>query len=206
MTDQTVYVVDDDDAVRDALLTLIGSLGLCGKGYASADAFLDDVAPDGVSCLITDVWMPGTDGMTLQRVLHERQIDIPLIAISAHGDIPMAVEMVRRGAVDFIEKPFRNGDIIARVREALARSAQSVAASKHSEETLSRLATLTPREKQVLGELLDGASNKVVARRLDLSPRTVETHRAHILHKMHVDSVTALLILLKQHRISPDTP
>lgn len=201
-----VFIIDDDAAVRDALLVLVESVGLEAIAFDSADAFLADPLPPIPACLVTDVCLPGTDGMALQQLLNERQTQIPLIAMSAHGDIPMAVEMVRLGAVDFIEKPFRNQTMLSRIREALATARQWHAEASQRVAVGNRLASLTPRETQVLELLLDGSSNKVIARRLALSHRTVETHRAHILHKMQADSVTSLMVMLRHHCPTPDTP
>lgn len=206
MTGGTVCIVDDDAAVRDALVILVRSVGLHAVAFDSADALLTSRFPPPPVCLVTDICLPGTDGMTLQRILDERGERVPLIAISAHGDIPMAVEMVHLGAVDFIEKPFRNQAMLKRIHEALALSKRWQSEAKRRAALDARLNSLTPRESQVLEQLLGGGSNKVIARRLALSPRTVETHRAHILQKMQVDSVTALVVLLGAQRITPDTP
>lgn len=196
MAPKEVFIIDDDPAVRDALLTLVESVGLHGTCFADADAFLVASPPAYAGCLITDVCLPGTDGVQLQRLLIERGMDMPLIAISAHGDIPMAVEMVRHGAVDFIEKPFRNHVLLERIREALA-IAEKRQTEQSARTTLSaRLGSLTPREKDIPPLLIEGASNKLIARQLSLRPRTVETHRANILRKTQTDSVTALARLL----------
>lgn len=197
MDDLKVFIIDDDPAVRDALLTLADSIGLNASTFASADAFLAAFQDDQAGCLITDICLPGTDGMQLQQILSEREIDLPIIAMSAHGDIAMAVEMVRRGAIDFIEKPFRNHLVLGRIHEALeiAREQSRLRAGRNL--LRGRIDSLTPREKQVLPLLLDGESNKQTARLLQLSPRTVETHRANILRKMQADSITALAQMLK---------
>lgn len=192
MNGRHVFIVDDDPAVRDALVTLVESVGLKARCYPSADAFLADYTADLPGCLITDICLPGTDGMRLQQALAERDIRIPLIAMSAHGDIPMAVEIVRRGAIDFIEKPFRNHVMLSRIHEALERDAQQRRERLMQSELHERLRSLTPRERQVLPLLVDGLSNKRIAARLQLSPRTIESHRASILRKMQADSATAL--------------
>ena len=200
MIGQRVFIIDDDPAVRDALLTLVESVGLKAACFDNADAFLAAYSPGSVGCIVTDVCLPGTDGMTLQAVLAERDIDMPLIAMSAHGDIAMAVEMVRHGAIDFIEKPFRNHTMLARIREAIAIAEQRHERRLAMVDVEARLSTLTPRERDILPELLDGSSSKHIARRLTLSPRTVEAHRANILHKMQVESVTALAVLIQNYR------
>ncbi len=201
-----VYIVEDDAAVRDALVTLVRSVGLNAIAFDSADAFLDAMPRERVACILTDICMPGTDGMTLQRVLNDKGIDIPLIAISAHGDIAMAVEMVKRGAIDFIEKPFRNQVVLDRIREALQVAEAQNKDSMRQRGVVARLESLTPREHEVMSELIEGVSNKAIARRLSLSPRTVETHRAHILRKMEVESVTALVVLLKRVGVLDNAP
>ncbi|AKH19254.1 response regulator transcription factor [Sedimenticola thiotaurini] len=192
MTEQRVFIIDDDPAVRDALVTLVESVGLTAEDYASADEFLDSYSNETPGCLITDICLPGMDGLQLQQVLQERDIQLPLIAISAHGDIAMAVKMVRRNAIDFIEKPFRNHIMLQRIHEALDIDHQQRLQRARDEKLKARLSLLTPREKQTLNLLLDGKSNKIIAAELSLSPRTVEAHRANILKKMHADSVTAL--------------
>ena len=187
-----VYVVDDDAAVRDALRTLIASVGLTAHCFDSADAFLSVYRPDLPGCLVTDICLPGTDGIQLQRLMIERGIELPLIAMSAHGDIAMAVEMVRRGALDFIEKPFRNHLMLQRIHEALDRDTRQRRERARRAGLQQSLQRLTPRERDILPLLLEGLSNKHIARALELSPRTVETHRANLLKKMQVESVTAL--------------
>jgi len=189
---QQVFIIDDDPAVRDALVTLVESVGLIAGCFATADDFLSSYSNEIPGCLITDICLPGMDGIQLQRVLQERKINLPLIAMSAHGDIAMAVKMVRRNAIDFIEKPFRNHVMLQRIHEALEIDRQQRLLHAEDDKLRSRLSLLTPRERQALPLLLDGKSNKIIARELALSPRTVESHRASILKKMDVDSVTAL--------------
>ena len=192
MTNQRVFIIDDDPAVRDALVTLVESVGLNAEEFASADAFLTHYNHATPGCLITDICLPGMDGIQLQQVLKERQISLPLIAISAHGDIAMAVKMVRKNAIDFIEKPFRNHVMLQRIHEALEIDKQQRQLRANEETRRARLDRLTPRERETLTLLLDGKSNKIIARELSISPRTIETHRANILRKMQADSVTAL--------------
>jgi two-component system response regulator FixJ len=202
-----VYIIDDDASVRDALRTLVESVGLEARSFASADEFLDsdwqELMP---GCVITDICLPGTTGIQLQQELLRRQIDWPIIAMSAHGDIPMAVEMLRRGAIDFIEKPFRNHLMLQRIDEALNRYQQQQEKRQAFEAVTARLQNLTPRERDVLPLLLSGESNKHVARLLSLSPRTVEIHRANILKKFEVRSVTELSGLLSVLNIEKNLP
>ncbi len=192
MTSQRVFIIDDDPAVRDALVTLVESVGLVAEHYSSADAFLSHYNTDTPGCLITDICLPGMDGIQLQQVLKERAINLPLIAISAHGDIAMAVKMVRGNAIDFIEKPFRNHVMLQRIHEALDIDYQQRQKRRQAAKLHKQLDQLTPREKETLRFLLEGKSNKVIARELSISPRTIETYRANILRKMQAESVTAL--------------
>ena len=192
MINQRVFIIDDDPAVRDALVTLVESVGLHAEHFSTADDFLSSYTDETPGCLITDICLPGMDGIQLQDVLQERDINLPLIAISAHGDIAMAVKMIRRNAIDFIEKPFRNHIMLQRINEALEIDRQQRQVCAEDEQLRARISLLTPREKETLILLLDGKSNKVIARELSLSPRTIECHRANILKKMHAESVTAL--------------
>lgn len=199
MNEPCVYIVDDDPGVLDALHTLVDSVGLSVVCCKSANEFLTAYTDSAPSCLITDICLPGMDGMQLQQHLKEYNINLPLIAISAHGDIAMAVEMVRRGAIDFIEKPFRNHVILKRIHEALDYDAERRKEETEHNTIKKSLCTLTPRENDILALLLTGLSNKVIAKELNLSPRTVETHRANILKKMNVDSVTNLVKVMSSH-------
>src|SRR6056297_965616 len=199
MTDeQSVFIVDDDDAVRDALGMLVRSIKLKAREFASAEEFLDAYDPDQPGCLITDVCLPGTDGLGLQQILKERNISIPIIVISGHGDIPMSVHMVREGALDFLEKPFKNHHVLQRIREALHHDARRREQARSTADIRERYTSLTPREKQVADLLVEGAPNKVIASRLNLSTRTVEAHRATVMRKMGVRSAPALTLRLMQ--------
>lgn len=205
--EQCVFIVDDDDAVRDALRMLVRSMNLESREFSSADAFLEAYDPDQPGCLITDVFLPGTDGMGLQRILKEKKISIPIIVISGHGDIPMSVHMVREGALDFLEKPFRNHHVLQRIQEALQRDAEQRSQARVSAEVRDRYEGLTPREKEVARLLIEGVPNKVIAARLNLSSRTVEGHRATVMRKMGVRSAPALtqkLMLLPEMAPRPE--
>lgn len=199
MTDeQCVFIVDDDDAVRDALRMLVRSIKLKAREFASAEEFLDAYDPDQPGCLITDVCLPGTDGLGLQKILKERNISIPIIVISGHGDIPMSVHMVREGALDFLEKPFKNHHVLQRIKEALDHDSRRREQARSTADIRKRYTSLTPREKQVADLLVEGAPNKVIASRLNLSTRTVEAHRATVMRKMGVRSAPALTLRLMQ--------
>jgi two-component system response regulator FixJ len=191
-TGPCVFVVDDDGSVRDALQVLVQSAGLSFRGFASAEEFLEHYHPGQPGCLITDVCLPGTDGLCLQQILKERGIAIPIIVISGHGDIPMSVRMIREGALDFLEKPFRNHHMLQRVREALEEDARRRAEARAKAAVLERYRSLTPREREIAHLLMEGVPNKVIAAQLDLSTRTVEGHRATILRKMEVRSTATL--------------
>lgn len=193
MTEAIVHVVDDEPDVRDALRLLIRSMGHNVKTYPSALDFLQHCAPEQPGCLVLDVRLPGMSGLELQRQLNERRIRIPIIFISGHGDIPMAVRAVQAGAVDFLEKPFSDQDLLDRIEQALARDRDLRSQAEESADVAARLATLTPRELEVLQLLMEGAVNKIIARQLDVSVRTVEIHRARVLHKMGVDNVSQLV-------------
>lgn len=191
-----VLVVDDDEAVRGSLKLLLKSAGLMARAYPSAAEFLaahDDGQP---GCLLLDVRMPGMSGLELQDELNRRGAIIPVIFITGHGDVPMAVEAMRRGAMDFLQKPFRDEDLIDRVNRALARDRDNRAQLEARDAIRGRLARLTPRESQVLRLLAAGKSNKQMAGDLGVSQRTVEIHRAHLMHKTEATSVAQLVRML----------
>lgn len=188
-----VHVVDDDEAVRSSLKLLLKSAGLAACAYASAAEFLaayDDGQP---GCLVLDIRMPGMSGLELQDELDRRGAIIPVIFITGHGDVPMAVEAMRRGAMDFLQKPFRDEDLIDRVNNALARDRDNRAQLESRDAIRTRLSRLTPREMQVLRLLTIGKSNKQMAGELGVSQRTVEIHRAHLMHKTEASSVAQLV-------------
>ena len=202
MNETCVYIVDDDPAVRDALSILVRSLHFNPEQYDSADTFLTHYDPNQPGCLITDVCLPGIDGPTLQQYLIQAGDKRPIIVISGHGDIPLAVKMVRLGAIDFIEKPFRNHTVLNRIQEAVKLDRQQRNRIRDERDCLQHYQQLTPREKEVLEHLIEGTPNKVIAAKIAISPRTVETHRANILRKMQVDSVTCLTQKITRLRLS----
>lgn len=185
----TVFVVDDDEAVRRALELLIRSEGLPVDTFASADEFLSCYSPNQPGCLILDVRMPGTSGLDLQEMLLARKITIPVIIITGHGDVAMAVGAVKKGAVDFLQKPFDDQVLLERVRQALELDAEKREAATRQAEFEARLARLTPREREVLELLIAGKGNKEVALQLGLSRKTVDIHRSHVMMKLGVDSL-----------------
>lgn len=200
MTEETglVYIVDDDEAVREGLTMLFRSVSLNARAYATADAFLEAFDPDRPGCIVCDVRMPGMSGLQLQERLADLDTDIPLIFITGHGDVPMAVTAMRDGAVDFLQKPFNEDQLLERVQEGLARHRESCAAHRRRRDIRDRYDTLTEREREVMAHLLRGAANKVIAIELDISPRTVELHRARVLSKMEVRTLTDLLRLAEE--------
>jgi two-component system response regulator DctR len=193
-----LHIVDDEDVIRDALSFLAASRGIKAHGYASAQGFLDKVGkhldPDG-DCVLLDVRMPGLNGVGVFNQLGVRGLTarVPVIFVTGHGDVPMAVDTLKRGAFDFFEKPFNDNALMDRVEEALAVSRQAGAAAA----VQIRLASLSSREREVLDLILTGKMNKVVADQLGISMRTVEVHRAHILDKMQVKTAVELAGLLK---------
>ncbi len=196
-----VYVVDDDDAIRDSLMMLLRSIGLAGQSYASATDFLDAYDPKQHSCLITDIRMPGMSGLDLQRELREHGAPIPIILITGHGDVPMAVEAMKEGALDFIEKPFRDQELLDRVQQALTWDDDHRSKNLEALSIQERLATLTPRESEVMDLVVQGHANKVIAQDLGVSQRTVEIHRARVMEKMNMRSLAALVRAIEKTRI-----
>ena len=188
-----VFVVDDDEAVRNSLRLLLKSVGLAAAALPTAQEFLTTYRPDQPGCLILDVRMPGMSGIELQQQLNLRGAVIPVIFISGHGDIPMAVEAMQQGAFDFLQKPFRDQDLIDRIQRALAKDQTYRAELKERARIHERLASLTPREREVLTLVTRGKPNKVMAGDLGVSQRTVEIHRARVMEKMGAASLAQLV-------------
>jgi two-component system response regulator FixJ len=191
--ESTVHVIDDDEALRDSLTFLLRTARLDVLSYPSATAFLEALPEANLSCVITDVRMPGMSGIDLLRRLRERKISVPVIVITGHGDIPLAVEAMRIGAIDFLEKPFDDEVLIASVKAALRQKEGE--AKRHGEraEIEGRLAALSNRERDVLGGLVAGRANKQIAFDLGISPRTVEIYRANLMSKMQAGSLSDLV-------------
>jgi FixJ family two-component response regulator len=189
----TIFVVDDDSAVRDALKLLLRSVGQAVETYGSAQEFLDAYSEDRPGCLVLDIRMPGMSGLELQQKLNEKHSILPIIFITGHGDVPMAVEAMQAGAVDFIQKPFRDQDLIDRINQALEKDSSNRAALGERNDIRRRLETLTPREREVLDLVVHGKANKVIAGDLKLSQRTVEIHRARVMEKMQASSLAHLV-------------
>jgi two-component system response regulator DctR len=208
-----VYLVDDEDVVREALAWLLRSRRLLSEGFASAEAFealLDEQAapgrpswPAAPSCLLLDVRMPGTSGLALFERLAERGLlqTLPVIFLTGHGDVPTAVSSVKRGAFDFVEKPFSDNALVDRVEQALASSAEAIQRRRAKERVERALAELTERENEVMHLVIEGRPNKLIADALGISVRTVEVHRARVFEKMEVKSAVELANLLRENGV-----
>jgi two-component system response regulator FixJ len=190
-----VYVVDDDDAVRDSLALLLEAAGLRVEAFAGAADALAHCRNERPACVITDVRMPDIDGLELQRRLTQLHAQLPVIVITGHGDVPLAVQAMKAGAVDFIEKPFSDDVILASIEAALARGRRGAGSAAIAGKFGDRLVRLTPRERDVFHQLIVGHPNKVIAYNLGISARTVEIHRARVMEKMEVRSLPELVRL-----------
>jgi two-component system response regulator FixJ len=189
----TVFIVDDDAAIRIAMAALMESVNLEHEIFDSADEFLEKVADQRPGCLVLDIRMPGLGGLELQEELIKRKNTLPIIFITGHGDVPMAVEAMQKGAVDFIQKPFRDQELLDRIREALETDEERREARQQHDEVTLRLERLTKREREVFDLVVTGKPNKVIAYELDVSQRTVEIHRARVMEKMQARSLADLV-------------
>lgn len=195
--EQMVFIVDDDAAVRDSIQELVESVGLRAESYASAFAFLDGFQPQQCSgCLVLDVRMAAMSGLALQERLNELGFKIPVIMLTGHGDVPMAVQAMKAGAVDFIQKPYRDQALLDSINAALVLDAAARHLSNAAESLEHQLATLTEREREVLNQTLTGSTSKEIARELSVSPRTVEAHRQNLLRKLGIGTVKELMLHL----------
>jgi FixJ family two-component response regulator len=194
--EQTVFIVDDDAAVRDSIQELVESVGLRAECYDSALAFLDAFMPQHPGCLVLDVRMAEMSGLVLQERLNELEARIPVIVLTGHGDVPMAVQAMRNGAVDFIQKPYREQALLDSINAAMNHDAAARRSSGAADDIERRLGSLTEREREVLGHILSGLTSKQIARELDVSPRTVEAHRKNLLRKLGIGSVKDLMLQL----------
>lgn len=200
-----VYLVDDEEVVRDALAWLLRSRRLLSEGFGSAEAFEEFLArqpqpwPAAPSCLVLDVRMPGTSGLVLFETLAQKNLlaTLPVIFLTGHGDVPTAVSAVKRGAFDFVEKPFSNNALVDRIEQALELSAGALLQRRAHDATARALAELTEREREVMRLVIEGRPNKLIADALQISVRTVEVHRAHVFDKMNVKSAVELANLLR---------
>lgn len=190
-----IYVVDDDDGMRRALDALLCTVGYKTAVYSRPAEFLANFKVDAPSCLVLDIRMPEMSGLEVQQQLNRMGSTMPVIFITGHGDVPMAVQAMKEGAFEFIQKPFRDQDLLDRINHALKEDAENRSIVARRAEVLHRLETLTPRERQVMDMVVDGAANKVIAIDLDLSERTVEIHRAKVMEKMGARSLAHLVKL-----------
>ena len=203
MTDskQIVYIIDDDDAVRDALSMLLESVDMHYKSYENALIFLDEFDISLRGCAVVDIRMPGMNGLELQKRLKQENSSLPIIFITGHGDIPMAVEAIRNGALDFMRKPIREQDLLDRIQEAMSIESDGHALHERRLRQQEALTSLTKREGEVFDLVADGKANKVVAHELNISERTVEVHRSQVMKKLSARSLAELVkIKLEAHQ------
>jgi two-component system response regulator FixJ len=200
--DAVVYVVDDDDAIRDSLEVLLDSHGYATRCFESGQAFMAADIDNGTGCVLLDVRMPDIDGLTIQQTLADRHFPLPVIIITGHGDVPMAVKAMKAGAFDFIEKPFTDDALTTSVEAAIARSADNQDSRQAADADV--FAPLTPRERDVLVQLVEGQPNKIIAYNLGISARTVEVHRARVMEKTGAKSLSHLVRMALAAGIDPD--
>lgn len=195
-----VYIVDDDDAVRDSLSLLLDTVSLPNINYPSATAFLASLQAQDISqimgCIVMDIRMPGISGMECQQKLSALQCNLPIIFITGHGDVPMAVEAMKRGAIEFIQKPFREQELLDCIQTALQMNQQSQQDLHYTSQIKARLQVLTKREEEVMRRVIAGQANKVIANELNLSQRTIEIHRANVMEKMQAKSLAELVTMV----------
>ena len=186
MTSQhpVVFIVDDEPAVRDSLALLLGQEGVRVQTFENAESFLNAYQPDYIGCIILDVRMPGIDGLQLQEKLSQCNCIMPIIFLTGHGDIPTSVRAIKTGATDFLTKPITRAKLLAAIQSAFLENEKLIEANKHNKDALTRLASLTKREREVMMLAIQGYHNKEIASRLGISFRTVEIHRSNIMHKM----------------------
>lgn len=200
----TVFVVDDDPSIRESLSLLLSSAGYSVNTFASAKEFLEsEHSTSGPACLVLDVKMPGISGLDLQKELTSRNYAIPVIFITGHGDIPMSVQAMKKGAVDFLSKPFDDGQLLDAVKVALLKDSQARADLNEQKHIMQRLDSLTTRENEILTYLITGMLNKQIAYELKISERTVKAHRKQVLDKMGVNSIAELVRLTEKMGVKP---
>jgi FixJ family two-component response regulator len=199
----TVFVIDDDASVRKSLSRLLRSLGFDVETFASAEQFLERGSYQGVGCIVLDVRMPGLSGMDLQDELNRDGYKLPIVFITGHGEIPMSVQAMKRGAVDFLSKPFDDDELLRAVNEAVERGRSAEAERADAGDALRRIELLTPREREILRYVISGMLNKQIAFKLDIAEKTVKVHRGRIMEKLEVGSVAELVRLAERVGIEP---
>ena len=192
-TEQTVFIVDDDASIRQSMGLLLGSVNIACESFESASDFLDAWSADKAGCLVLDIRMPGLGGLELQEKLNELDCSLPIIFITGHADVPMAVEAMQKGAFDFVQKPFRDQDLLDRINDALAAHSETRKEEAEQADIRAHIETLTPREKDVFELVVTGKPNKIIAHELSVSQRTVEIHRARVMEKMEAKSLATLV-------------
>ena len=192
-TNGTVYIVDDNAAVRDAIRWLVEEVGLAAKTYATASEFLNEDISDIPGCLVLDIRMPGMSGLDLQEHLVQKQVNLPIIVVTGHGDVPMAVRSMKNGAFEFFQKPFNDQELLDCVYAAIKSHQFLLTEQSHNAEASRNLASLTRREQEVLQLLREGEPSRAIAAELHISVRTVEGHRARIMNKMHATTIAQLI-------------
>jgi len=203
-SDAYVYIVDDDELIRDSLKQLVTSVGLKVKAFSLAQSFLDYSLPDQVCCLVLDIRMPGMSGLELQDELLKSAQLIPIIFITGHGTVPMSVRALKAGAIDFIQKPFEDQELLDAINHAIEYNRQSRVTQAENNKTTQQLKTLTARERELLVPIVTGILNKDIAAQFNMSESTVKTHRAHIMQKMQVNSFAELVRMIEKVGIYPE--
>jgi len=190
---RNVYVIDDDEAMRDSLNFLLDSAGFVATLFETAQQFLDALPTLAFGCVVSDVRMPGIDGLELLKRLKALRSGFPIVVMTGHGDVPLAVEAMKLGAMDFLEKPFEDERLIAMIESALRLAEPAAKSDAVAQDIAARIASLSPRERQVMDGLVAGLSNKLIAREYDISPRTIEVYRANVMTKMQANSLSELV-------------
>jgi two-component system response regulator FixJ len=190
-----VYVIDDDEAMRDSLNFLLDSSGLSVTLFDNAQSFLDALPGLAFGCVVSDIRMPGLDGIELLKRMKAQQSSFPILIMTGHGDVPLAVEAMKLGAVDFLEKPFEDDRLTTMIESAIRQAEPTAKSEAIAQDIAARVASLSPRERQVMEGLIAGLSNKLIAREYDISPRTIEVYRANVMTKMQANSLSELVRL-----------
>lgn len=201
--DPTIFVIDDDPSVRKSLSRLLRSVGLSVETFSSAEEFLTREHFDGIGCILLDVQMPGLSGMDLQAKLSQAETSMPIVFITGHGDIPMSVEAMRKGAVHFLTKPLDDNDLLRAIGDAIQKDRKAKAERAEVQDIRRRLSQLTPREYEILRYVISGMLNKQIAYQLNIAEKTVKIHRGRVMGKLHVDSVAELVRLVEKTGIEP---